>query len=118
MLLAHGEKGPDGKPLLDAGFTAHPSMLSIPGDIEKIVRPVSFALAEVDNQVSPEQAIRLKAMVEAKEGDAQGEAEIIKGTGHGFAVRAELKHDDIAAQAAAAEDMCINWLNKHFNVSN
>lgn len=118
MLLAQGEKGPDGKPLLDAGFTAHPSMLSIPSDIEKIVRPVSFALAETDQQISPEQAIRLKSIVEAKEGDALGEVEIIKDTGHGFAVRADMKYQDIAKQAAAAEDMCIHWLNKHFGVSN
>lgn len=114
VLLSHGEKGPDGKPLLDAGFTAHPSMLSVPGDIEKIQRPVSFALAETDNQISPAQCVQIRAMVEAKEGDAKGEAEVIKKTGHGFGVRADLTNPDVAEQALYAEDMCLKWLEKHF----
>lgn len=114
VLLAHGEKGPDGKPLLDAGFTAHPSMLSVPGDIEKIERPVSFAFAETDQQLSAAQCEQIKGMVESKEGDAKGEAEVIKNTGHGFAVRADLTNPDVAEQALYAEDMCLKWFKQHF----
>ncbi|EGR51757.1 uncharacterized protein TRIREDRAFT_33169, partial [Trichoderma reesei QM6a] len=38
ILLAHGDTI-DGRPLIDAGFTGHPSLLSIPGDIEKLKVP-------------------------------------------------------------------------------
>ncbi len=45
----------DGKPLIDAGFTAHPSFLTLFDDIEKMTIPVSFAVGDKDNMVSPEQ---------------------------------------------------------------
>ncbi|KAK8144563.1 hypothetical protein G3M48_005650 [Beauveria asiatica] len=113
VLLSHGHEI-DGKPLLDAGFTAHPSMLSIPSDIQKIQRPVSFALAAKDDQISPAKADKVKAIVEALPSPATGEAYVIPGTGHGFAVRADLTKDDVAAQAARAEDQGVDWFNKHF----
>lgn len=107
----------DGKPLLDAGFTGHPSMLSLPSDIEKMTRPVSFALAASDAQISREQGEKLKAIVESKASPATGEATIYEGTGHGFCVRADIEKDDIAAQAAKSEDQCINWFNAHFKAA-
>lgn len=107
----------DGKPLVDAAFTGHPSMLKLPGDIEKITRPVSFALAGKDSQISQKQGKELKGIVEAKASPATGEATIYGGTGHGFCVRADLDYDDIAAQAAKAEDQCIDWFNTHFESS-
>ncbi|KAM3548269.1 hypothetical protein ARSEF4850_009512, partial [Beauveria asiatica] len=113
VLLSHGHEI-DGKPLLDAGFTAHPSMLSIPSDIQKIQRPVSFALAAKDDQISPAKADKVKVIVEALPSPATGEAYVIPGTGHGFAVRADLTKDDVAAQAARAEDQAVDWFNKHF----
>ena len=115
VLLAH-ESDPE-VALIDAGFTAHPSMLSFPGDIDKIALPVSFALSDVDAQVSPEQAAMLKSAVEAKEGKAKGEADIYKGTGHGFAIRADMKFPDNAQVAARVEDQCINWFNKCLGVA-
>ncbi|OAA46578.1 Dienelactone hydrolase [Beauveria brongniartii RCEF 3172] len=113
VLLSHGHEI-DGKPLLDAGFTAHPSILSIPSDIQKIQRPVSFALAANDDQISPAKAEKVKAIVEALPSPATGEAYVIPGTGHGFAVRADMTKDDVAAQAARAEDQAVDWFNKHF----
>lgn len=112
-LLSHGHEI-GGRPLIDAGFTAHPSMLSIPSDIEKIQRPVSFALAAKDDQIPPAKAAKLKAVVEALPSPATGEAFVIEKTGHGFAVRADVAQDDVAAQAARAEDQCMDWFNKHF----
>ncbi len=113
VLLSQGHEI-DGKPLLDAGFAGHPSMLSLQGDIDKITRPVSFALAGKDAQISQAQGEKLKSIVEAKPSPATGEATIYEGTGHGFCVRADMEHDDIAAQAARAEDQCVNWFNAHF----
>lgn len=116
-LLGHGATDDNGKPLMDAGFTAHPSMLSLPSDVEKLVRPVSFALAETDNQVSPAQGAQIEKIVGGKEGEAKGESIIYKGTGHGFSIRADLTHSDVAEQAKKAENQCISWFNKHFNIA-
>ncbi|KAJ6787053.1 hypothetical protein PWT90_03192 [Aphanocladium album] len=113
VLLSQGHEI-DGKPLLDAGFTAHPSMLSIPGDLEKIQRPISFALAAKDDQIPPAKAEKLKAVVEGLPSPVTGEAYVFEKTGHGFAVRADMAEVDIAAQATRAEQQCIDWFHKHF----
>jgi dienelactone hydrolase len=102
------------KPLFDAGFTAHPSMLSIPKEIEEINLPVSFALAELDMGMSVDQEKQIKKIIEAKEGSAKGEAKIYEGVGHGFSVRADFKVEKVAMQAAEAEHQALDWFNKHF----
>ncbi|KHN97475.1 dienelactone hydrolase family protein [Metarhizium album ARSEF 1941] len=113
VTLAHGAQI-NGQPLVDAGFTAHPSMLRLPSDVEKIKRPVSFACAEDDNQISLKQAEQIKAIVTAFPDAYKGELRVYQKTSHGFAVRADLKVPDVAAQAAAAEDQAVAWFTSHF----
>ncbi|RKU48571.1 hypothetical protein DL546_008198 [Coniochaeta pulveracea] len=117
VLLAADEELVDGKRLLDAGFTGHPSMLSVPADVEAMTLPVSFALAENDMAVSIQQAEQIKQIVEGKPEAQRGEAVMYKGCGHGFCIRADATKDDVAKQAAEAEDQCIRWFNKHFGLS-
>lgn len=116
VTLAHGAEI-NGQPLIDAGFTGHPSLLSLPSDVEKIKRPVSFACAEDDNQISLKQAEKIKAIVTAFPEPYKGELRVYQKTGHGFAVRADLKVPDVAAQAAAAEDQAIAWFTSHFSTA-
>ncbi|KID69015.1 Hydrolase tropI [Metarhizium brunneum] len=116
VTLAHGAEI-NGQPLIDAGFTGHPSLLSLPSDVEKIKRPVSFACAEDDNQISLKQAEQIKAIVTAFPEPYKGELRVYQKTGHGFAVRADLKVPDVAAQAAAAEDQAIAWFTSHFSTA-
>ncbi|CAM1503151.1 Fc.00g079270.m01.CDS01 [Cosmosporella sp. VM-42] len=113
LLLAHGPEI-NGKRLIDAAFTGHPSFLSLPGDAEKIVVPVSFAIGDRDNQVSVEQAKKIKAIVEAKPEASRGELRIYDDISHGFCVRAALEVEGVAEKAAEAEDQCISWFNAHF----
>ncbi|KAH7124671.1 hypothetical protein EDB81DRAFT_951656 [Dactylonectria macrodidyma] len=101
-------------PLIDAAFTGHPSWVGIPGDIEKLTLPVSFALGDLDNHISPDQAEQIRAIVEAKPESAKGEVILYENCAHGFAVRGDLKSLEVASQAAKAEDQCIAWFNKHF----
>ncbi|KAK3940473.1 Alpha/Beta hydrolase protein [Diplogelasinospora grovesii] len=115
LLAADPEMTVDsGKPLIDCGFAGHPSMLSIPGDIEKMHRPVSFACPENDPQVSLAQAEIIKKIVEGRTGESRGEVVVYENCGHGFCVRADTTNDDVARQAAEAEDQCIRWMQSHF----
>lgn len=50
---AEMNRGKDGKRLTDCGFTAHPSRLAFPGDIEKVRLPYSVAASEHDFMMSP-----------------------------------------------------------------
>jgi dienelactone hydrolase len=116
VTLAHGDEI-NGQPLIDAGFTGHPSLLKFPSDIEKIRRPVSFACPEDDNQISLKQADKIKAKLTAFPDPYKGELRVYEKTGHGFCVRADLKVPDVAAQADAAEDQAISWFTSHFKTS-
>jgi dienelactone hydrolase len=112
--LAWGESTVNGKPLIDAGFNAHPSLLKIPRDIEKITIPTSFALSENDPAIKAPQIEQIQNAVEAQPEERKGETKIYYGAGHGFAVRADHATKDKERSAAEAEDQAISWFNRWF----
>jgi len=123
VLLAaeQGEEGVnDSGTLIDAGFAAHPSRLSIPSDVEKLVTPVAFALGGKDDMLPQAERDKIREVVEALPERARGEVRIYEGCGHGFAVRADVHNpvgDTVAADGAAqAEEQCLGWFRKHFRV--
>jgi dienelactone hydrolase len=116
VLLGRGDTI-DGRPLIDAGFTGHPSFLSLPSDIEKLELPVSFAMGDHDEQISVAKAESIKAIVEAKPESARGEAKIYSQAGHGFCVRADHDFPDSLKQADESTEQCIAWFNTHFKSS-
>ncbi|PTB45699.1 hypothetical protein M441DRAFT_159785 [Trichoderma asperellum CBS 433.97] len=116
LLLGRGDKI-DGRPLIDVGFTGHPSLLSLPADINNLTLPVSFAIGDHDSYLSVAQAENIKAIVEAKPELARGEVTVYPDCGHGFCVRADHKFPDAVKQADDATDQCIAWFNTHFKTS-
>ena len=119
VLLAEDAKADDGRPLVDAVFTGHPSWLKIPDEIEKITRPVSFAVGDKDPQVSVAQAEQIRGIVEALPEAIRGEVRVYEKAGHGFCLRADVafKDAEIVSQATEAEDQCIAWFSKHFHAA-
>ncbi|KAH0496782.1 hypothetical protein TgHK011_004128 [Trichoderma gracile] len=113
ILLAHGDTI-DGRPLIDAGFAGHPSLLSLPSDIEKLKLPVSFAMGEHDDYLSMEKAESIRKIVEAKEESARGEVVVYPEAGHGFCVRADHKFPQSTRQADEAAEQCVKWFTAHF----
>ncbi|KAJ2896916.1 Dienelactone hydrolase family protein [Zalerion maritima] len=100
--------------LLDVGYSAHPSMLKIPGEVEAMQVPASWAIGSEDAGF-PEKTLKLfKEAVAGKQGDVEGEVKVYPGGGHGFAVRAE---EAEAAMKAAdqAEDQAVDWFLKCFS---
>jgi dienelactone hydrolase len=112
-LLARGDDRFNGRPLIDRGFTAHPSLLTLPDDIEKIRLPVSFAIGDKDNLLTPDKVAHILQGVEAQPEEYKGELKMYAECSHGFAIRADNKFEEVAKQAAAAEDQCIEWFNAH-----
>ncbi|KAL2870204.1 dienelactone hydrolase family protein [Aspergillus lucknowensis] len=113
VLLAHGAstviEGVE-TPLINAGFTGHPSLLAIPGDIEKLKIPVSFALGELDNNLKAKAIGVVQRAMEGKE----GEVKVYVGAGHGFCVRADTAVEDSNRQAAEAEEQAVAFFQKWF----
>lgn len=99
--------------LIDAGFTGHPSLLSLPGDIEKITIPVSFALGDLDSNLKGEKIELIKNIVHEKE-EVGGEVRVYVGAGHGFCVRADTAVEQSDRQAAEAEEQAVEFFRKNF----
>jgi dienelactone hydrolase len=115
-LLAADSTKINDKPLIDAGFTGHPSMLVMPDDVENIKLPVSFAIGDKDSHLPLEVAHKIRDIVESKPLEQRGEMILYPDCNHGFCVRADISFEDVAKQAASAEDQCIRWFNKQFNI--
>jgi dienelactone hydrolase len=113
--LAHGFRTPSGVNLIDAAFTAHPSNLEVPGDIEKVKLPLSIAQPESDMALKPEQYALFREVLGKLEKEENLPWEIVeyKGTTHGFGVRADESKDE-AKQAVEAEEQAVKWFQTQF----
>lgn len=110
--LAKG-KEVNGKPLVDAVFTAHPSNLSIPGDVKGIKKPVSVAIGDKDFAMSIQQVREMEGALKKIDG-LKSEVVVYPGAGHGFSIRADLANEKQAEQAAEAEDQAVKFFTESF----
>jgi dienelactone hydrolase len=109
----------DGKPLVACGFTAHPSRLKIPTDIESVVYPLSIAAAGIDQQIPKAKAKQIEDILKAKTAktkDQGVEHEFIMydDVHHGFAVRADENEGHERECGKKAEDQAVRWFAKWF----
>jgi dienelactone hydrolase len=75
--------------LVDAVFTAHPSMLVIPGDVQQPFAPVSIGVAGKDHSYTPKVGEQVEEIW--KKGDfSKWEQIVYKDAEHGFAVRGNM----------------------------
>lgn len=112
-LVQLASKAPNGnKALVDVCFTAHPSALSFPKDIEGIRKPFSVAVGDKDPLMTPKQAHETEAILRKNRVDQ--EVVIYEGAGHGFSVRIDRTNPKQVQQAVQAEVQAVNWFTKHF----
>lgn len=111
--LAHGELAASGKPIIDVAFTAHPSELQIPGDIEDICLPYSMVIGDVDFAMPIAAVEQAREILLKKALDFDSEVVVITNAKHGFAVRADSADQDAMAMADRAFDQAVNWFGKH-----
>lgn len=98
------------RPLVDCVFAAHPSLLSVPADIERVRRPLSVVVGDTDMELSTE-GIRAMEGILKKKGEDH-EAVILDGGKHGFAVRMD-PHDELQTKyAEVAEKQAIAWFGR------
>jgi dienelactone hydrolase len=100
------------KALVDVFFTAHPSSLSFPKDIERIRKPFSVAVGDKDPLMTPKQARETEAIL--KKNKVEQEVVIFEGAGHGFSVRIDRTNPKQTEQAVQAEVQAVKWFIKHF----
>ena len=101
------------------GFVAHPSNLTYPDDIEKIVLPYSCAAAENDMVQTPDNKKVTEEVLKAKTDKTKAEGVdhefvLYHGAHHGFAVRADEEDKEEAEQGKKAEKQAVSWFNRWF----
>lgn len=106
----YGSGAGEVKPLIDAAFTAHPSMLNVPTDITGVTVPLSIAVGDVDFVMKFPDVEKAKSILE-KKGDDH-EVVVYHGAKHGFAVRGDPKDPKQKEQADQAEEQAIGWFSK------
>jgi len=111
-LLTHASEK-DGKPLIDVGFTAHPSSLSLPGDIEGVKKPLSIAVGDGDPQLSLKGVEQVRTIL-GKKTEVEHEVIVYPGATHGFAVRADPADEKQQEASQKAEDQAVAWFEKWF----
>jgi dienelactone hydrolase len=100
------------QPLIDCGFTAHPSMVNVPQEIEAVTVPLSVAIGDEDMAMKRPLIQQMKEILEKKKDDH--EVVILPGAKHGFAVRTEPEDKLQLEYADKAEQQAINWFSRWF----
>jgi dienelactone hydrolase len=109
---ASGEDGGGDKPLVDAAFTGHPSLLKLPADLEPVRKPLSIAVGDKDIWLT-EKGIAMVRRVFASLTSSR-ELVVYPNAGHGFTVRQDKANPEQDRQATEAQAQALNWFAEHF----
>jgi dienelactone hydrolase len=101
--------------LVDAAFAAHPQPLSLPADIDSIIRPAAIAIGDRDWATRMSTIETIKRGFSARtEAGVECELVLYEGAGHGFAIRYDPENEKLAEQAEVAENQAVKWFKKGF----
>lgn len=101
------------EPLIDCGFTAHPSFVNVPGDIEKVEKPLSVAVGNEDMAMKGKLVAQMKEILEVKK-KGDHEVVIMPGAKHGFAIRTNPDDKLQMDYAEKAEEQAVAWFGRWF----
>ncbi|KAJ8061396.1 hypothetical protein OCU04_010452 [Sclerotinia nivalis] len=101
------------QPLIDCAFTAHPSYIEVPKDIEAIKIPISVAVGDEDSVMKIPQINLMKEILRMKN-DGNYEVNIVPGAKHGFASRTHPNDKHEMECANRAETQAIDWFKRWF----
>lgn len=102
-------------PLIDCAFTAHPSLLTIPRDVERVSRPLSVANGENDEFMGRRKMEVLRGVMEGKNagaGEGRYEVVVYPGATHGFAVRRDWDDDVQRGAKEGSEDQAVRFFRR------
>ncbi|KAK9448584.1 dienelactone hydrolase [Limtongia smithiae] len=89
----------------------HPSLMSIPSDIENTIVPVSIGVGTKDD-LAPLSMIEKMKSIYGKQ-QVSLEVKIYENMIHGFAVRGDTSVEEVANAMADAKTQVLEWFSKH-----
>ncbi|KAF7911965.1 uncharacterized protein EAE98_011722 [Botrytis deweyae] len=101
------------EPLIDCAFTAHPSYIEVPNDIEAVKIPLSVSIGDNDSAMKAPQIDQMKEILQVKH-KGNSEVSILQGAKHGFAIRTHPDDKDELEFANKAEAQAIDWFKRWF----
>ncbi|KAK6507271.1 hypothetical protein TWF481_005719 [Arthrobotrys musiformis] len=99
-------------PYVDAIYTAHPSFLQVPTEVEAVTKPISFALGEKDIVVPMKQVDQIKGILKKKE-SLDSEVVVYEGMLHSFAIRGNPAFEAEKKGLEGSETQAVDWFIKH-----
>ncbi|KAI0923190.1 hypothetical protein AcV7_005773 [Taiwanofungus camphoratus] len=99
----------------DATVACHPSLVK-PAELNDIVHPISFALAETDHQFDAKRGEEAEKLLEEK-GTTDFEVVVYKGVNHGWTIRCNLADKEKKEARDKAREQAIAWFEKYLIVS-
>jgi dienelactone hydrolase len=97
--------------LIDCAFTAHPSYIEVPRDIETITIPISVTVGDGDMAMKAPLAQQMKEILEGKK-KGDHEVVIMQDAKHGFAIRTHPDDEHEMECAGKAEAQAVEWFTK------
>ena len=115
-------KAANGKSLVDVGFVAHPGPYEVPGDIETLAKPTSWALANEEmppNKKNAQEAEKILDRISRQNVEKDGSHAVVHEFKwydgiHGFAVRVNKEDKEAAKSGEEAEAQAETWFSKWF----
>lgn len=104
--------GHEGEGSVDAVYACHPSLLTIPGDFDPVVKPLSLALGDQDSLLSKGSIDQIIAVMEKKT-DVPHEIRIYEEQLHGFALRGDWSFEKDRTAMDDAERQGVEWFMKN-----
>lgn len=105
-----------GKLYSDASFTAHPSNLKIPGDIEKVTQNLSIAAGAKDMVATLDQMHKAEAILRELTNKTGVPTEVLyyDDAAHGFGVRADPLDKEADKHMKICAEQAVRWFNQRF----
>ncbi|KAK0657745.1 Alpha/Beta hydrolase protein [Cercophora newfieldiana] len=103
--------------VVDCAFTAHPTWVDVPADVQAVMQPLSVANGEDDKWMGKEKWSSLKEILSRKNeeaGEEVHEAVEYPGAKHGFAVRGDRADPLQKERGEKSEDQAVEWFRRHF----
>ena len=115
LLCSDDNKTVHGKSLITAGFTAHPSAVVMPTDMEAVKIPLCISSGTLDVRFKPADIEVTKGIFAQKEkeyGEGRFEMNAIEGARHGFAVRGDPGDEEENKRGMMAENDAVRFFSK------
>jgi dienelactone hydrolase len=96
---------------VDAAYACHPSLLSIPADLEAVTKPLSLAVGDKDSLLDMKSVEQIKDALQKK--GVPTEVKVYEDQVHGFALRSDWSSDKDKKAMDDAEKQGIEWFKKH-----